>query len=262
MRTRLSFAFIIGTFILLGLVGCRTAQTDTITQLSTIDAILAGAYDGQMTCRELAAQGDLGIGTFDRLDGEMVLLDGTVYQVKADGRVYRPSPEQTTPFACAVRFQANARCDVGNGTDLPGLEKLLNAAAPDPNGFCAVKIHGRFAAVKTRSVPPQRKPYPPLVQVTKNQPVFNLRNVAGTIVGFRAPVFAKGITVPGWHLHFLSDDRQAGGHLLGFQAEAAVAEIDVCRRFLLILPEADGSFQHLDLGRDRSRELEKAEKLR
>ena len=70
-----------------------------MTQTSTIDALLAGVYDGEMSCRELLTHGDFGIGIFDHLDGEMVVLNGTVYQVKIDGRVYQPAKELKTPFA-------------------------------------------------------------------------------------------------------------------------------------------------------------------
>jgi acetolactate decarboxylase len=113
--------------------------------------------------------------------------------------------------------------------------------------------------MRTRSVPSQSKPYPPLQQVTQNQPEFAMQDVAGTIVGFRSPAYVKGINVPGYHLHFLSDDRSRGGHILNFEVAAARCQVDPLHRFLLRLPESDTGFAETDLARDRSRELQDVE---
>lgn len=242
------------------LIGCSTSRPNTITQFSTIGAILAGAYDGQATCKELMSYGDLGIGTFDRLDGEMILLNGKCHQVKADGRVYKPAKDLTTPYASAVEFDEDITIAFNKKTDLARLEKIVNQAAPNTNIFCALKLKGRFLKMKTRSVTAQKKPYPPLVEVTRRQSVFELENVSGTIVGFRAPDYAKAITMPGFHLHFISDDAESGGHVLEFMLEKGTAEIDICNRFLMILPEDDGAFGDIDLSRDRSSDLEEAER--
>ncbi len=239
---------------------CQEAEYNTITQVSTIGAILAGAYDGQMTGDELVSYGDFGIGTFDKLDGEMVLLDSVIYQVKADGNVYRPGGELTTPFAAVVNFKKDKTVEFKAGADFEELKKILNEVAPNMNVFCAVKVHGSFARMKTRSVPAQQKPYPPLTEVTKNQPVFEMVNVSGTVVGFRSPVYAKGVGVPGYHLHFISDDKKAGGHILDFEIEQGVAEIDFCNRFLLIVPQEQSGFGSVNLSLDRGADLEKAER--
>ena len=78
-------------------LGCSTAVPNTVTQTSTIDALLAGVYDGNLSCRELVHYGDMGIGTFDHLEGEMIIVNGAVYQVKADGKVYTPDMGIKTP---------------------------------------------------------------------------------------------------------------------------------------------------------------------
>ena len=239
---------------------CCPCQRNTITQISTIDAILAGAYDGQMTCEELISYGDLGIGTFDRLDGEMILVDGKLYQVRYDGTVCSSPTGLTTPFASVAKFRSDIRTTVKRGTDFHGLETILNEAVPNMNVFCAVKVQGFFSAMKTRSVPPQEKPYPPLTEVTKDQPVFILRNVSGTIVGFRSPPYVKGINVPGYHLHFISEDAKSGGHVLEFILEKGTAEIDICNRLLMILPQGDSDFGRIDLSCDRSKDLEESER--
>jgi acetolactate decarboxylase len=239
---------------------CVRAPLNTVNQVSTIDALLAGSYEGQLSIEKLLAFGNFGIGTFDNLDGEMIILDGRVFQVKADGKIYRPPLKITTPFASVVQFKADNAFPITKETDLPGLEKMIEDSNPNKNLFYAVKIKGTFQTIKTRSVPAQKKPYPPLSDVAKTQPVFNFEAVSGTLVGFRSPVFVKGINVPGDHLHFISDDFKSGGHVLDFRLLKGTVEIDVCNQFFMILPEGEGSFSQADLGRDRSGELEKVER--
>ena len=242
------------------IAGCCRPPAHTITQVSTIGALLAGAYDGQIACAELRRYGDLGIGTFDRLDGEMVVLDGTVYQVRADGSVRVPPGTTTTPTAMVARFTPEIAVPLDRGMEMRAFEARIDRAFPEMNLFCAVRARGRFSAVKTRSVPTQEKPYPPLVQVTKAQSVFEREGISGTLLGFRSPGYAGGITVPGYHLHFLSDDRAFGGHVLDFTLDSGTAEIDPCTRFLLVLPGAGSAFGRMDLGGDRSADLETAER--
>ena len=241
-------------------LGCSTTGRDTITQTSTIDALLAGLYDGNMTCRQLLKHGDLGIGTFDRLEGEMIVMNGTVYQVKADGKVYTPAMDISTPFASVCKFSADKTIALKKGMDFKALEELINKSAPNQNIFCAIRIVGNFAQMKTRSVPAQKMPYPPLREVTKNQPEFYMENVSGTIVGFRCPPYVKGINVPGYHLHFITSDYTRGGHILSFEITDGKCDIDLCNQLFLILPMDKEVFGGIDLSKDRSKELEQVEK--
>ncbi|MBN1867060.1 acetolactate decarboxylase [Candidatus Sumerlaeota bacterium] len=240
--------------------GCHSIGADTVTQVSTIDALLAGSYDGQMPCAALAKFGGFGIGTFDRLDGEMILLDGEFYQVRADGKVYRPSGRVTTPFACVVAFEPQIDLPLPFRLDYDSLKSAIDSAVNE-NAFCAVRVDGRFKRIQVRSVPAQDKPYPPLVEVTKNQAVFDYADIEGTLVGFRCPPFAKGVNVPGYHLHFISTDRSKGGHLLSFDLDGpASARIDLCHKFYMILPD-DPSLGDIDFTLDRSAQLHKAEEV-
>jgi acetolactate decarboxylase len=233
---------------------------NTVTQTSTIDVLLAGFYDGEMTCGELLENGDFGIGTFDRLDGEMVVLDGHVYQVKADGHVYHPSAAVKTPFAAVTRFQPDQVIDLQEKLDHPNLLQVLDSRIADTHLFHAIRIAGRFSKMRTRSVPAQSKPYPPLAKVTEKQPEFEMADVSGTVVGFRCPSYVKGINVPGYHLHFVSEDRQKGGHILNFDLDEGRVEIDHLHKFVLIMPQGSDDLQRLDLSLDRADELEKVEK--
>ncbi|MGA2914750.1 MAG: acetolactate decarboxylase [Sedimentisphaerales bacterium] len=244
-------------FILAFCVGCLPAKNE-ITQTSTIDALLAGAYDGQMTCGEILNYGNFGIGCFDKLDGEMVILNGKIYQIKSDGRVYRPALNTKTPFATVCNFQPDIQFPI-ESADFKKTESIINEKVANQNIFLAVEISGWFKHIKVRSVPAQQKPYPPLAEVAKQQPVFEMNDVQGTIVGFRTPAFAKGLNITGCHFHFISDDFTFGGHILDFDLVSGRCKIDKCNKFLLILPKGD-LLKDIDLSKDKTEELEKVEK--
>jgi acetolactate decarboxylase len=233
---------------------------DTLFQVSTIDALLQGTYDGSVRFDELAAHGDTGIGCGDRLDGELVGVDGEWYLVRTDGRASPVAGSATTPFAAATFFDPDFAAAVPGPMNLTGLGHYLDAEIPSENLFYAVRMDGTFPRVVTRSVPIQEKPYPRLVDVTANQTVFTFENVTGTVVGFRTPQMVGGINVPGYHLHFITSDRTAGGHLLDITVpEGCSVQVDVTANFSMVLPAA-GDFWTVDLSGDLSEDLERVEK--
>jgi len=256
---RYVFTIVFGTVLFF--FGCApSGHKDTVTQYSTIDALLSGFYDGDISCKELLNYGNFGIGTFNRLEGEMIILDGSVFQVKADGVVYKPAVETKTPFATVCCFHSDQELVFNKRLDFDALQTVIDEAVPNKNIFCAIKITGTFAQMKTRSLPAQKKPYPPLLEVTKNQPEFLMENVKGTLLGFRCPSYVKGINVSGYHLHFISQDLNQGGHVISFELVNGRGEMDVCRTFYLILPENQDAFRCVDLSKNRSKELERVEK--
>jgi acetolactate decarboxylase len=236
-----------------------SAERDTLVQVATIDALLGGLYDGVATVGSLKGQGDLGVGTFDALDGEMVVVDGKIFRVRSDGRALPVPDGESTPFAAVTFFRPDRELPVPTGTDLKSFTALADASEPSANLFYAFRLEGRFKTMRTRSVPRQEKPYRPLVKVVKDQSVFDFQDVEGVVVGFYCPPFVKGINVPGYHLHFLTADRSAGGHVLDFTVDEATLKIDTLNRFVLQLPESEG-FAKVNLQRDRKSELERVEK--
>jgi acetolactate decarboxylase len=230
-----------------------------IFQNSTVNALLEGVYDGSMTYAELRRHGDFGLGTFNALDGEMIAFDGGFYQVKSDGIAYPVSDDQRTPFATVLFFEPMMRRTLIGPLDYEPLQALVDSLMEGPNLFYAVRVDGHFARVKARSVPRQEKPYPPLAKVARTQPVFHLEDVRGTLAGFRFPDFARGLNVPGFHLHFLTEDRRAGGHVLDLVLARGELAIDASARFHLELP-TDAAFLHADLGRDQGNALDEAER--
>ncbi|MFH0734813.1 MAG: acetolactate decarboxylase [bacterium] len=236
-----------------------TAQTNTLTQYSTIDALLKSNYDSQFTLKQLKLYGDFGIGTFNGVDGEMVVFEGVVYQVKADCSVNIMPDTIKTPFMTVTKFKSEIKRNLNIPLNYEKCTKFVDSLLPSPNYFYAVKITGKFKMLTTRSVPKQNKPYKPLTEVVKMQSVFNLENIEGTIVGFKCPFFANGVNVPGYHLHFLSKDKTSGGHILDLMTEDVVVEIEKIAGFNMILPE-DGIFPNQDFTKDNYEDLEKVEK--
>ena len=253
--------YVWAAILLVVLFGCshRDQNNDVLFQTSTINALLEGVYDGEIPYGELKQHGDFGIGTFNALDGEMIGLEGAFYQVKADGVASVVADSMKTPFAVVTFFEPDREVALDQPADYEQLEHFLDEVLPTKNIFYAIKIEGVFEYIKTRSVPGQHKPYPPLVEVVKHQPTFEFHDVAGTIVGFRCPAYLKGVNVPGYHLHFITGDRTAGGHLLECQMQDAKIEIDYTSDFYMTLPEHD-AFYETDLTQEKESELEQVEK--
>lgn len=228
-------------------------------QVSTLQALVEGVDDGVSPIGELHRYGDLGIGTFHALDGELVLVDGRIAQVKSDGTVVVPDPAITTPLACVIRFVPDRRIPVPPGISHAAFTAWLDVALGNLNLPYAVRLRGDFRQVRARSVPRQSKPYPRLVEVAATQAVFNLGPTRGSIVGFRLPAYFAGINLPGYHLHYLDEARTCGGHVLDFTLDDAVVEIQVVQGLILALPNS-AEFAAANLAADQSAELHRAER--
>lgn len=232
---------------------------DVLYQVSTIDALMESVYDGTLSFEELRTRGDIGIGTFDALDGEMVALDGVYYQVTVDGTVRVADDTMTTPFATVTFFDADRTIPVSDRLDSTAATALIDDALPSTNMPYAVRIDGYFSGMKVRSVPRQEKPYPRLVDAVAHQRIFEYADVEGTVVGIFTPAFMDGLNVPGYHLHFISDDRRLGGHVLDFTIENGTIALDDTPEFRMILP-THGAFYAANLSADLSVEIARVEK--
>jgi acetolactate decarboxylase len=234
-------------FCVLGIAsGCTVRPSsapigpDQITQVSVINALMIGQYDGVMPLPEVLRLGDFGVGTLDHLDGEMVVLDGKAYQVRGDGVVAEVGPDRSTPFATVTPFEADSEFPCPQVASLTDLDAHLDKALPQKNNFVAIRVDGRFASITLRSVHRQEPPYKPLVEVAKSQSVWTHADVAGTLVGIRCPAWVEGLNVPGYHWHFLSDDRKVGGHVLDCVVREGRVRYDVCHNWEVKLPESLG----------------------
>lgn len=189
--------------------------TGWVAQVGTYDYLIQPDYDGLAPLRDVVGDATIGLGTFDRLDGELVIVAGTVYRVGTDGVPRVASLSRTTPWLEAVRFTPQASQRVPAGTECSALVPLIDDLARTAGGMVAVRLIGTFDVLTARSVPAQTQPYPPLSEVVANQTVFPLTDARATLVGFRTGPDLMGVGAPGLHLHGLTKARDAGGHILG-----------------------------------------------
>ena len=234
-------------------------------QVSLLQGLTYGDYNGSVTIRELKQNGNTGIGTFDRLNGELILLDGVVYRAMGDGCVEIALEDETTPFAVATYIDAYAtrnRKELREIPDCAALESLLNTWVEENgrNCFHMIRIDGSFRSMNVRSVPAQKEPYQRLVDVLeKQQTFFDYENIEGTIVGLYCPPYMSSLNAVGWHMHFISSDKSKGGHVLGLHiADASLSAANI-RSFHLRLPKSE-EFNRFDLTLDQSKDIEKIEK--
>jgi len=229
----------------------------TIYQVSTSGALVQGVYQGCVRVGELLQHGDFGLGTFDGLDGEGILLDGCCWQACADGTVRQAPADALAPFWVTTRFAADHQStlrDVASWTDLTA---QLDGLRDNANLFVAIRIRGVFERIRYR-VACKAEAGVDLVSATSAQAMFDLEHVAGTLVGFWTPSYARTINVPGYHLHLLSDDHRHAGHVLELQSGELELELHRESHLKLVLPETP-AFLKADLSGDPAAALAKAE---
>lgn len=234
-------------------------KPESLYLCAPVNALVEGIYEEKIPLEEIKRHGDFGLGTFNHLDGEMVLLDGWVYQICGNGQVNRITDDSVlSPFAAVTFYHPLSHENLAKEMPYEAFLDWLGALLPSPNIFYAIRIEGTFSRMKTRSVPRQEN-YRPLVEVATEQSLFHWQDIRGTLAGFFTPSFLPSVSVPGLHLHFLSDDLGRGGHLL----ECVPAEVHVGVQMLyhleLSLPR---SLDYLtwDFRRDIGADLHKAEK--
>ncbi|MEO6845699.1 MAG: acetolactate decarboxylase [Chthoniobacterales bacterium] len=231
-------------FVFLGFSIARGG--DILFQASAINALMQGVYDGTMTFGELGRHGDFGIGTVNALDGEMIAVDGRFYQALSNGKVVPIPAGMKTPFAEVTNFHAQQRHSLEMVKSFAELQRALDGMISSKNLFYAIKVTGTFSTIKFRSVERQRPPYRLLVDIVKTQSEFTLHNVRGTLVGFRCPPFVSGMNVPGYHFHFITDDKSKGGHVLDCVIQNARIELDALSDMQMVLPK-NRQFLNVDL---------------
>jgi acetolactate decarboxylase len=237
----------------------RHPEGGQLYQTSTMSALLAGVYDGAVTVGELLRHGDFGLGTFNHLDGEMIVVDGVCHHLRADGTAVRAAPTEQTPFAAVTRFRPRGTVSVAGPADWAGLTGRIDDLLGSDNVMCAIRIRGRFASVETRTVKEQHQPYPPLVQATAGQAHTRFDDVAGTLAGFRMPSYDQGISVSGYHLHFLTADMDRGGHCLDFEMTDGTVEYAPLTELHLSVP-GTAAFRDADLdGADTAEQIRRTE---
>ena len=227
----------------------------TLYQISTSTALVEGIYSGSIPSSVLLEHGDFGLGTFEDLDGEMVILDGEIYQITE--RVRHRTDEFRVPFASITHFRAKSSFEIDNVACLKDIELACDQERISDNLFYALRLDGIFETIHARAVHtvPQNTR---LLDAAKTQSEFHFENIEGTLVGFWSPRYSSSFSVPGYHLHFISKDRTKGGHLLDCSARKLKACLQVLSEFDIRLPDT-GPFLTTNFSKDPASDLAKTE---
>jgi acetolactate decarboxylase len=251
-----------------GRTGVRTADVsqappawdeDALIQWSTIGALTIGLYQPAVTVGAIRDAGTVGLGTFSALDGEMIELDDVVYQVRSDGSVHESPDASTSPFAAVTHFSADRTVEITGAPTFDALKQAIDAQMPNVNDIRVIRMPGHFDYVKARSVPRQSEPYPPLSDAVAEQSVFELHDVDGVLVGIWCPQWIGQINAPGYHFHFLSADKTAGGHVLDLTGAKGSVQVDITPGLNVMLPQTE-AFQQVDVAGTYQQQTQAAEK--
>jgi acetolactate decarboxylase len=213
-------------------------RTNRLYQTSTMTALLGAVYDGETTMAQLLAHGDFGIGTFDALDGELIILDGVARQFRDQGQATEVKSDTRTPFACTTFFEPEQTIRIDRPVSKHEFEQIVDRMVGNDNLFAAVRVTGTFEDMETRTVFRQFDPYPPMLDVVKRQPTQKLAVAHGVLMGFRTPEYMQGINVAGYHLHFLTSDKQRGGHVTNYRVLHASVEVATMSDIEIALPRS------------------------
>ncbi len=229
----------------------RTDHGDTFFHYSIWWAFVNKVFDGDLTVKDLKANGDVGLGSFDFLDGEMIMVDGVPYRITEDGKVSIGADEDQIVYANAAFFDADKQFEMPGPNDYDAFRQRLNPALPSLNYFYAFKVHGNFKKMKCGGLNKQSKPFKDGLDVLiPNRPVFEQENVSGTMIGFFCPEFIGNINVAGYHFHFISDDRKMGGHVMEFLCETPLeVELDRMKDYHFVLPENE-DYENVELKKE------------
>ena len=231
-------------------------------QVSTLQALALGYTRAVISAEELLKEGDTGLGTFEDLNGEMIVMDGQCYRADQNGHVSVVSPETGVPFAAVARLYGEQQFPMENMADISAVKEELTRKIEERfglNSMHVVKIDGEFAKVDARSEAPYRSHHVSLKEILdKNQKAFIFENIRGSLVGVYFPDYMDGINMPGWHLHFLSQDRTLGGHVFDVSIKDAKAMVDKVTNMMINLPK-EAAFDTYSLKQDLQEEIESVE---
>lgn len=215
------------------------ADEDTLYHVSTVDALRCGHFSDETEMGELLENGDWGLGTVNGVNGELAVVDGEPYAVRGDGATDLLDEDVKTPFAAVTRFEPDQTVEL---EDVEGFEEFgdrLRDELPRTDHFHALRIEGTFGFLRTRSVEEQVEPYPTLEEVIENERVFEFENVKGDMPTFFIPEQFERVHPPGYHAHFVTSDRDGGGHVYDFRADSLTVEIDRLQNVRLELAERE-----------------------
>ena len=110
-------------------------KTNKLFQVSTLNDLMLGDYNGTCSVKELLKHGDTGIGTYDGLDGEAIILNGKAYNGRANGVVSEMSEEDSLPFTTVAFFDEKVKEQVISFESIEDFKTLLSKELVSTNYF-------------------------------------------------------------------------------------------------------------------------------
>ena len=240
---------------------CNTKDTESLNQVSLLQGLTLWDYYGSKTIKELKWLGNIGLGTFDGLNGELIMLDWVVYRANDKLEIEVPSDDELIPFANVTFFDNDEQYELNNISNIDDLKAQLDSRVDKlgNNRFYMVAISGVFNTMHIRSERKQSEPYKTLVEVLRvDQTEKELSDVEGTVVALYTPEYMSDLNAAGWHLHFITKDRKTGGHVLGLDIDKATATWDYTNNFKLHLPDGD-FYKSLDFSVNQDDDIKEVE---
>ena len=236
-----------------GLLACTGTPEQTVHEEPVLPALLIfhcsvlkaldnGVLEGSMKVTDLMKQGDHGLGTFNGLNGEMVVIDHQVYRVTPGGEVVEAEDDIPIPYTIVSFFEPEKSITLegDENLDYDKLVSMTDTLLPSQNQFYAFRITGNFKYIKCGGVDRQGRPYDKtILEMLADRPVYEKEKISGTLVGFWCPAYIGDINTQGFHLHFLADDRSMGGHLMAFEASSLEIQYDIKDGYKIILPDTE-----------------------
>lgn len=222
--------------------------------------LMGGLYDGSYPYRLLKQHGNFGLGAPDKLDGELVVFQGKVYQTQHTGKTFVVDDQQQTPFAMVNFFQPDERVVLHSVMNKEALFRYLDSALTNVNGLYAIHISGNFSYIKTRAFPPvQAHDHTPLASMLPLQHFFEFNNAKGDLIGYRLPAFMDNTNISGYHFHFLSAQKDAGGHIIDLKTDSITIEIDQLDSYTIHVPSTS-DFEQFDFKKNRAEDIKSVER--
>jgi acetolactate decarboxylase len=240
----------------------QDSSSEKMYQVSTLNALALGYSRSVVTVQELLENGDTGLGTFENVDGEMIVVDGHCYRASHEGRVTEVAPDVGVPFASVVFLKGTRKFEVGPVENVEALKRLLNLKIEEGfglNSMHVVRIDGTFDMVDARSENGLKSHHVELKNIlSQNQKAFVFENIKGMLVCLYYPDYMAGINAAGWHFHFVSEDRSLGGHVFNMVVKSGTAILDKISKIEIQLPK-EAAFDTYSLTQVSQKDIKKME---
>jgi acetolactate decarboxylase len=237
----------------------KTVKTDhNLFSAGYAAGFIGGLYEAWYPYKALEQHGDFGLGAPANLDGEIVISHGKIYQTRFTGKTTLMTDSGKTPYAIVCFFHKDTTLKPGRSMSKDALYQYLDSVLNNKNGMYAIHITGNFRYVKTRAFPPVQKPYLPLAAMLDKQHFFEFRNIGGELIGYKLPAFLEGAHISGSHFHFLSDSKEAGGHLIDLITDNITIEVETLNSYTMDIPQT-AEFRNFDFKKDRKEEIKSVE---